>query len=190
MAVLESSKMRVSWIIADAFASATIDPEQLKSLGPIWGSWRTWRAWNTDNVLCGDLAKSQELLQRAFQAVCNFYVPAKNFALVGRPSGVKTYEGHAPAGQDCADEIVAMHLAASSSDLVLLLGYDLQEITTEDRYQRHTQQNYAAVFRATLNCYPQVQWVIIDHPGDLQLSVRTIANLTCDQFESVLQLLN
>jgi basic membrane lipoprotein Med (substrate-binding protein (PBP1-ABC) superfamily) len=83
-----------------------------------------------------------------------------------------------------------MHLVAEHNDLVLLLGYDLTEITTQDKYQRHKQLNYQNAFRATLNTYPNVQFVLIDHSGDLDKSFKNISNITCDKFESVLQLLN
>jgi hypothetical protein len=182
--------MRVSWIVADNFASTTVDPEQLKTVGPIWGSWRTWRAWSTDNVLCHDLPRAQELLQRAFHAVCNFYVPNRHYSALNRPIGVNVYEGDFPGEMDNPEQIVAMHLAAASSDLILLLGYDLTEITAEDRFERHKQTNYMNAFRATLNTYPEIQFVLIDHPGDLDKSFRTITNLTCDKYETVLQLFN
>jgi hypothetical protein len=182
--------MRTSWIIANDFASATVDPEQLKGIGPIWGSWRTWRAWHTDNVLCHDFDRAQELLQRAFQAVCNFYVPNRYFATLNRPTGVNIYEGDFPGEMDDPEEIVAMHLASASSDLILLLGYDLSEITAEDRFERHKKLNYMNAFRATLNTYPDIQFVLIDHPGDLDESFQSVTNLTCDKYQTVLQLFN
>ena len=54
--------MNISWVLAD---DAEIDPtqniEDLKRLGPIWGSWRGWRAYQTDNVICHDQTKANEL---------------------------------------------------------------------------------------------------------------------------------
>ncbi len=182
--------MRVCWIIADDFAATHIDPVKLKDVGPIWGSWRTWRAWNTDNVLCHDFAKAAELTQRAFHAVCNLYVPNKHYQSLNRPAKVNLYDGDFPGEFDNPEEIVAMHLVADANDLVLLLGYDLTKITETDKYQRHKQINYLNAFRATLNTYSETQFVLIDHAGDLDESLTKIANLTCDRFESVLQLLN
>jgi hypothetical protein len=182
--------MRISWIIADDFADPTIDPEQLKSIGPVWGSWRTWRAWSTDNVICHDLGRAQELIQRAFQAVCNLFVPNRHFSALNNPTRVGVYEGDFPGEMDNPEEIVAMHLASSSSDLILLLGYDLSKITADDRFDRHKKLNYMNAFRATINTYPEVQFVLIDHPGDLDKSFQSITNLTCDKFQTVLQLFN
>lgn len=182
--------MKTCWIVADDFAGPHVDPDQIKKIGPVWGSWRTWRAWKTDNVLCHDVTQAQELLQRAFQAVCNFYTANKNYATLGRPLKVNLYEGDFPGELDRPEEIIAMHLVAEHNDLVLLLGYNLTKIEEEDKYQRHKRLNYQNAFRATLNTYPNVQFVLIDHPGDLDKSFQNISNITCDKFESVLQLLN
>lgn len=182
--------MRTSWIIADSFVNPTIEPAQIKNIGPVWGSWKTWRAWNTDNVLCHDYSKAKELVGRAFQAVCNLYIPQRHYADLGRPTRVNLYEGDFPGEFDNPEEIIAMHLVAGTSDLILLLGYDLSEITETDKYQKHKKINYQNAFRATLNTYPECQWVLVDHPGELDKSFKNIPNITCDKFESVLQLLN
>lgn len=182
--------MRINWVIADEFVSPHVSPDQLKDVAATWGSWRTWRAWNTDNVLCHDRAKAQELIQRAFQAVCNFYVPKKNYTELGRPLKVNLYEGDFPGEFDHSEEIIAMHLVATQSDLVLLLGYNLSKITETDKFLKHKKTNYLNAFRATLNTYPETQFVLIDHPDDLDESLTKITNLTCDKFEAVLQLLN
>ena len=182
--------MRTCWVVANEFADVGIDPEKLKDIGPVWGSWRTWRAWSTDNVLCHEVDKARELIQRAFQAVCNFYVPNRHYADIGRPAKVNLYEGDFPGELDRPEEIIAIHLASEKSDLVLLLGYDLRKVEETDKYLRHKRLNYLNAFRATLNTYPETQFVLIDHPGDLDKSFESITNLTCDQYETVLQLFN
>lgn len=182
--------MRVCWIIADNFAATHIEPAQLKDIAPIWGSWKTWRAWQTDNVLCHDFSQAAELIQRNFHSGCNLYVPSKHHGPLNRPTNVRLYDGDFPGEFDHPEEIIAMHLVAENNDLVLMLGYDLQKVTETDKYQRHKQLNYLNAFRATLNTYTQTQFVIIDHSENLDESLTKIANLTCDKFESVLQLLN
>lgn len=180
--------MRVCWIISEDFASTHITAEQLKDIAPSWGSWKTWRAWNTDNVLCHDVVKAQELVQRAFHSVCNFYTANKNYAQLGRPARVNLYEGDFPGALDRPEEIIAMHLVAEQNDLVLLLGFDLSEKTHEDKFQSHKRLNYINAFRATLNTYPTTQWVLIDH--DLPVTKKiTLSNLSKDSFDSVVQLL-
>lgn len=182
--------MRIACVLADDFAATHIEPSQIKDISPVWGSWRTWRAWNTDNVLCHDFDKAAELVQRAFHAVCNLYIPNRHYAALNRPARVNLYDGDFPGEFDHPEEIVAMHLVAEHNDLVLLMGYDLTKITETDRYQKHKKINYFNAFRATLNTYPETQFVLIDHPGELDESLTKITNLTCDRFESVLQLLN
>lgn len=182
--------MRVSCVIADDFSATHVDPAQLKEIGPLWGSWKTWRAWQTDNVLCHDFGKADELIKRAFHAVCNLYMPNKHYASLNRPARVNLYDGDFPGEFDHPEEIVSMHLVAESSDLVLLFGYQVNEISETDTFQKHKKTNYLNAFRATLNTYPETQFVLIDHVGSPDRSLTKISNLTCDKFESVLQLLN
>ena len=115
--------MRITWVLADA---TELDPTQnmseLKLIGSTWGSWRTWRAYGTDNVICHDFKKASELLKRAFQAVCNFYIPNENYAPLDQPMGVHLYEGSFVHDLERQEEIVALHLAASVSDIVLFLS--------------------------------------------------------------------
>jgi hypothetical protein len=180
--------MRVCWIISEEFASTHVTPEQLKDIAPSWGSWKTWRAWNTDNVLCDNVNKAQELIQRAFHSVCNFYTANKNYAQLNRPARVNLYEGDFPGALDRPEEIIAMHLVAKQNDLVLLLGFDLTDKIIDDKYENHKQLNYINAFRATLNTYPNTQWVLIDHPEAVTKKI-TLPNLTKDSFDSVVALL-
>ena len=180
--------MRVCWVISEEFASTHVTPEQLKDIAPSWGSWKTWRAWNTDNVLCDNVNKAQELIQRAFHSVCNFYTANKNYAQLNRPPKVNLYEGDFPGALDRPEEIIAMHLVAEQNDLVLLLGFDLTDKTSDDKFENHKQLNYFNAFRATLNTYPNTQWVLIDHPDAVTKKI-TLPNLTKDSFDSVVALL-
>ena len=180
--------MRTSWIIADAFNDPTVEPDALKNIGSTWGSWRTWRAWSTDNVICYDLAKAKELIQRAFQAVCNLYVQKKGYAELGRPVGINLFDGEFPAEFDGVEEIIAMHLIAEQNDLVLLLGYDLSESELTDKFEIHKRKNYLAAFGAAVKMYSTTQWVVLDHPT-LPDSLKDLENITCDSYENVLKLL-
>jgi len=182
--------MRVSWLIADSFNDPAVDPESLANIGSTWGSWRTWRAWRTHNVLCQDTAKARDLVTRAFQAVCNLYISQTAYNEVGRPAGVKLFDGEFPAEFDCAEEIIGMHLIAEHNDLVLLLGYDLTEPTTDDVYEKHKRKNYLAAFAGAARMYADTQWVLLDHSGDLADNFADLENITCDSYQSVLDLLS
>lgn len=183
--------MRVNWIFADGYQlDPDRDPDQIKSIGPAWGSWRTWRSCGTDNVICHDMGRARDLVARAFQAVCNFYVPKKYYADLNRPVGVKLYEGEFQHELDHLEDIVAMHLTSSSSDIVLLMGFDFSPIDPNlDDYERLKLRNYHGLARSIITADPAVQWVLVDHLGEIDANFGELANLTCDKYESVLELL-
>jgi len=181
--------VRVSWIIADNFDDPAVDPNTLTEIGSTWGSWRTWRIWNTDNVLCYDKAKAKDLVTRAFQAVCNLYLPKNAYADLGRPVGVQLFDGEFPAEFDGVEEVIAMHLLADKNDLVLLLGYNLSEPDTNDAFERHKRENYLAAFMSAIKMYPETQWVVLNHDAELITNLQELENITCDSYENVLQLL-
>ena len=183
--------MRVNWVVSSSYQLDPVaDPEKLKLVGPIWGSWRTWRSCSTDNVICYDFAKSRELIDRAFQAVCNFYVPRKYYQDLARPVGVKLYDGEFNHDIDFPEDIIALHLAAGSADIVLLLGFDLGEISIpDDQYRKHQIQNQHGLIRSVISSNDSIQWVAVDHAGQFDKSYQNFPNLTCDTMENALKLL-
>jgi hypothetical protein len=184
--------MNISWVIADGYqVDPTIDLNILKNIGPIWGSWRTWRSCDTDNVICHNNTKAQELIQRDFQKNCNFFVPEKNFRDLGRPNGVQFYGGEFEQETHSIEDVVALHLAASRSGIVLMLGFNLQKIPTEiaDRFELHKIKNYHGLIHSLINKQSDIQWVLIDHNGPTDKSFGEMANLTNDTLKNVLDLL-
>jgi hypothetical protein len=183
--------MRITWVLADeTVLSPDQDIAQLKLIGSTWGSWRTWRAYGTDNVICHDVKKASELLKRAFQAVCNFYIPNENYLLLDRPMGVHLYEGGFVHDVRRQEEIVALHLAASQSDIVLLVGFDCIEKETEtDLLKAHQEQHYQGLFRQVVVDNPEIQWVLVDHPDAIRESLADLPNLTQDTLSKVIELL-
>jgi hypothetical protein len=190
LATIESSAVKISWVVAaDHSLDPTINVEQIKSVGPVWGSWRTWRACATDNVICHEQQKARELLDRAFQAVCNFYIPRNLYEALSRPMGVRLYDGDFDREMDNIEDIVALHLAGSDSDIVLVVGFDwtLPETVT-DRFERHKIINRHGLMRSAVSSRAQTQWVAIDC-ANMDPGYQTLPNLTCDRMENVLQLL-
>lgn len=183
--------MRINWVIAaDCAEDVAVTAESMKAVGPIWGSHRTWRAHGTDNVVCHDLARARQLADRAFQAVCNFYVPKKFFVDLGRPLGIKLYEGDFDHQVNDIEDIVALHLAARNSDVVLLLGFDFSlPKSLSDRLQSHMIQHRHGLLRGAIASNPEVQWVVLDPARPLDSSYLSLANLTCDTSENALKLL-
>lgn len=190
LATLEGCAMKISWVVAsDHVFDPTIDMEQIKSIGPIWGSWKTWRSCDTDNVICHQQQKCRELLDRAFQAVCNFYIPKNLYEPLARPVGVRFYDGDFDREIDNIEDIVALHLASTNSDIVLLVGFAWQlPISVADRFEQHKITNRHGLIRGAIANMPQTQWVAIDC-ADMDPSYKILANLTCDTLENVLQLL-
>ncbi len=123
--------MEISWVLSEDYNDPIVKSEQLKDIGSTWGSWKTWRSWSTDNVLCADNTKAQDLIKRAFHSVCNFYIPQKSYIFLNRPTGVKVFEGDFPDDFTKQEDVIAIHLC-SQSELVLCMGFDLQEVTETD----------------------------------------------------------
>lgn len=182
--------MNINWVVSD---TATIDPTldiaELKRIGALWGSWRTWRAFHTDNVICYDQQKANELIQRNFQHNCNFYISNSVYISLDRPDGVRLYEGAFVHDIDHQDQIVALHLAASQSDIVLLLGFDFTEpVKIEDRLLEHRAHHYRSLAKQVIKDNTQTQWVLVDHPGEIMKSWSMLDNITCDTLSNVLTL--
>lgn len=184
--------MRVNWIFSAAYnPGPEVDLAAIKNIGSTWGSWKSWRACNTDNVICHDKSKSQELIQRNFQNSCNFYVPKDHYQSLGRPMNVNLYNGEFHEAVDDLEDIIAMHLISNSSDIVLLAGFDFstQEPAT-DRLQQHRVQNRLGLFYRLLVNNPETQWVLVNHHKPLDKAYSKLPNITCDVMKNVLQLLN
>jgi hypothetical protein len=184
--------MNISWVFADTHSlDPTIDVDRIKNIGSTWGGWRTWRSCGTDNVICSELDKARELIKRNFQNCCNFYTPRKHYESLSRPTGVRLYDGDFDQATYGIEDIIAMHLAAVNSDVVLLLGFDLSTpvLPESDQLERHKILNRHGLIRSAISTNNVTQWVAIDHPKDLDRAYQVLPNLTCDQMENVIQLL-
>lgn len=191
VATFANSMMRINWVFADNYQlDPSIDVESIKSIGPTWGGWRTWRGCATDNVICHDPVKAHELVKRAFQAVCNLYVPKKYYQEIGRPVGIKLYDGDFDHDLDHAEDIIAMHLVSSISDIVILVGFNFAKITpTEDRFENHKRTNYHGMARSVISSNEIVQWVVVDHPEKLDANYENLSNLTVDGLINTIDML-
>ena len=172
--------MNVQWSIADTYLlDPTIDLTALKDIGAFWGSWRTWRSMNTDNVICYDKAKARELITNRFNTACNLYVPESVYLELDKPRDVRAFGSEVAHEVEHPDEIVALFLAASSADIVLLLGYNLSGEDDHDRGYIHQ----------ALVAFPDTQFVLIDHDSELLPKFTDLDNLTSDTIQNVLKML-
>jgi hypothetical protein len=183
--------MRVNVVYASGYQLPDlIQPDTIKNIGPTWGSWTTWTKCATDNVICHDLVKARELLRRSVQSACNFYLPQKFYQPVQRPEGIHFYQGDFQQETLELEDIIAMHLASGSADLVLLLGFDLAKPQPiDDRYQRHRVTNRLGLIRQCMMSCDQIQWVLVDHDAELDPAFQNLPNLSCDKMPNVLHLL-
>ena len=185
-------KERFAWVLSD---SAQLDPtqdiEQYKKIGAFWGGWRTWRSCQTDNVVCHDQVKAAELLKRNFQSMCNFYLPDSVYTSLDRPQGVKVYAGQFVHDIIRQEEIVAMHLAASTNDIVILLGWDLSKLQPgADKLVNNQLQHHRNMVRQAFITYDTTQWIIADHTEEIDPQILQTQNVMVDSVDSVLALVS
>ena len=174
--------MNISWVLADDIVlDPTVNIDQLKKIGSLWGSWRTWRACQTDNVICHQASRAQELIEKNFQSICNFYIHNGLYILLDTPPGVQPYGGDFSHGVSRPDELVAMHLASASNNIVLLLGFDWTENTkNQDPHQ------WGMIYSA-IKSNEQTQWVLVDPPENLRPDLASLGNFTTDSLPNVLK---
>lgn len=176
--------MNISWVFGDDVKIAyQKDLWTIKSVGPTWGSWRGWRYTNTDNVVCADPVKAQELLGTRFYQNCNLYLPDSFRRDTEWPREVRVFGGEFPVEVDRKEEAISLYLAGSISDIVLLYGWHLDAASWQarDEYSRgfilHTLETLS------------VQWVVVDHPGELDPEIRDLPNLSQDTLAQVAALM-
>lgn len=180
--------MNISWVLStSAQINPEIDVDRLKELGSFWGGWQTWRSCQTDNVICHDMVRAKELIDREFNLGCNFFIPNSFYVSLGRPAGVKVYEGNFAHDVDNQEDIISLHLASSNSDIVLLMGFDLSEQPKfEDKLAEHRAHNYRSLLRQVIVDNPQVQWVAIDHSKPFRTGLQNLPNLGQDTLNNIL----
>jgi len=184
--------MNISWVLSNtAVLDPTVELDRLKLLGSFWGSWQTWRAFQTDNVICHDQQRAVDLVKRNFHTNCNFYIPNSVYVSMDRPMGVKVYQGDFVHDVDRQEEIVALHLAASTSDIVLLLGFDLTELETiPDRLLNHRAHHHRNLLHHAIKDNAKTQWVVVDHSGKLDPNLAVLENVVQDTINSVLAMIS
>jgi len=182
--------MNISWVLSN---NTQIDPgieiARMKELGSFWGGWRTWRSCQTDNVVCHDQHKADELVKRNFQNLCNLYISNTVYLDLDRPQGVKIYEGNFVHDIDNHEDIVSMHLATGTSDIILLLGFDFgKQIKLQDKLLEHRAHNYRSLTKQVIVDHPGIQWVVIDHSAQFREDLQKLPNLGRDTLTNILKI--
>ena len=114
------------------------------------------------------------------------------FDLINRPKGVRLYEGDFMEHDvDNQDELVAMNLAASICDVVLLIGFNWSEKPKNpDKLLEVKARNYKGLVYQAIKSTPHVQWILVDHPEELNKELIELPNLDKDTMTNVINLLN
>lgn len=174
--------MNIAWVLAEhAVLPSSLTGNGLNSAAPVWSSWRHVRGYQVDNAVCYNMSVAQRLIDQGWHQLCNLYVP-DNVKHKNPTSQVSAFAGSFDLNIPSQDDIVCAHLAAAQSNVVLLLGFDLDRSTTE-------KQTYVDLIYAVMESYPTVQWVMIDPIGKPESRFFELPNFTCDSIQNVLNLL-
>jgi hypothetical protein len=176
--------MNINWVVADRTElDPTVDLEQIKNIGSVWGGWKTWRSCQTDNVVCHNAVQAQRLIEQNFHVRCNFYVPNSVYVSLDLPAHINAYEGNFNHDIDSPDELVAMNLSATVSDIVLLLGFDWTGINSNQQ-----EIDYRGLVAATMVNNSNTQWVLLDQSGPARTELVKLPNFTQDTLSNVLKM--
>ena len=184
--------MNIGWVASSTYAwPGSVSLDRVKAIGPVWSSWKAWRSCHSDNVICDDLGHAKTLLKRAFQSVCNFYLPRRLYQDLNRPQSVRWYDGDFKQQTNHIEDVIALHLSAQHNDIILLVGFDFSTCWSDgDPLQDHRSRNQLGLYRQIMIDNPELQWVVLDHDADLDKAFGSIDNLTKDSLQNVFNLLD
>jgi hypothetical protein len=183
--------MNVCWVLSQDIPEDFVKREVLTSIGPIWGPLSKWREYQSDNTICYDLKEADQMVKRAFHAVTHFYVPKDQYIDLGRPVGVRLFEGefkdNAVANKE---DIILMNLVSSTNDIVLMLGFDLTPVSKDlDPVEQRFEKAYRHNIKTIIKDNPNTQFVLVNYNKELAENLLDLDNLTQDTVESVVDLL-
>lgn len=174
--------MKIAIIFANGFTTGKASPTMLRKVGNLWGDMDTHKAWATDNVVCVNNEAARLAINMGVHERCNFFINDTNFETVGKIKNVRYYSGTFPGEFSRPEEVISMNLAANYFDLVILLGFDLDESETQD------QINYIAAVKAAVTQAPEVQWVAIPLRKNVSKVFDELDNFTVDNLDNVINL--
>lgn len=178
--------MNIAWLFAEnTLLPPATDIQAIKNVAPIWGSWRTQRGYKTDNVICWDPDQARQLVIQGYSAICNLFIPQTVYEQLNRPDRVHAFGGEFIHEVDSQDDIVGMHLVASTADIVLMIGFDFGEVDNPTQ----SKINYLGLASQVMLDNSKRQWVMIDHHAKLAESFSKLDNIACDSMTNVLKML-
>ena len=183
--------MKTCWVLAQDIGPGAVDPAALSNVAETWSTVDNWREYQTDNVVCHELKQAINLVRRAFHAVATLYVPREYYTELGRPVGVKLYEGEFKDNAiDNKEDIVMLNLVAPTNDIVLMYGFDLSPVDeTADKLEQRFKKAYRHNIATIMKSNPDVQFVLVDYYLEVADNIKGLENLTLDSLDAVLELL-
>lgn len=185
--------MNICWVLSEDIPSGFVKHEILTSVGPIWAPLSKWREYQSDNTVCYDLREAKQMIGRAFHAVTHFYVPKDRYIDLGRPVGVRLFEGEfKDSAISNKEDIIILNLVASTHDIVLMLGFDLTPVDPiDDKVQERKLKAYRHNIKTIIADNPTTQFVLVNYGKKTKLAnnFTDLENLTRDTLESVIELL-
>jgi hypothetical protein len=183
--------MNVCWVLSENIPSEFVDHTTLSTVAPVWGPLSTWREYQCDNTICYDFDDAHKMLKRAFHAVTNFYIPKNYYVDLGRPVGVKLFEGEfKDSAISHKEDIIILNLVSSVHDIVLLIGFDLSPVDeTLDAAEQRMLKAYRHNVKTIIEDNPNTQFVLVNYEFDLAENLKELENLTQDTVDEVIDLL-
>jgi hypothetical protein len=183
--------VKTCWVLSESISPGAVEPQALSGVAETWSNVKSWREYQTDNVVCHNMGTAVNLIRRAFHAIVNLYVPRANYQDLGRPVGVKLYEGEfADDAVANKEDIIMMNLASPANDIVLMIGFDLSPVPAmEDKLEERSQKAYRHNIKTIIQDNPDVQYVLVDYDLELADNIKGLDNLTLDSLDTVLELL-
>lgn len=175
--------------IAVVFANQTwvdplIDLGKLRQVGTIWSAWNQWHQLLPHHTICHDMTRAKELIAGNFHHRTELFVPETVFNALNKPRGIKSYGGEFLHEIDQPEELIAMFLAASAADIVVLVGYDWKPSDSNDALVTYAAENRMRVIRDAIKDSPNVQWIIAAEAVPEQL--KEFENVDHDTIENII----
>ena len=183
--------MKTCWVLSENTPTGSVEPTALTNVAPTWSNVATWREFQSDNVVCYELKDASNLIRRAFHAITNLYVPRANYTDLGRPVGVRLYEGEFKDNAVAhKEDIIMMNLVSPENDIVLMYGFDLSPVPSmDDKLEERQQKAYRHNIKTIIDSNPNVQYVLVNYEHELADNIKGLDNLTVDTLDAVLELL-
>lgn len=124
--------MNISFCLGNGESRVSQDVEPLRDAGPVYGCNFIYQDYHVDNLVACDLHVAKEIISSGYHTRCNFYTRDQHYSELNQPQSVKVLPELKKKGrskhekaQNWGSGLYAAYIACQHSDVVVLLGYDL-----------------------------------------------------------------